>query len=441
MSANKFKPRKHLNADALISELRSTFEELPDPTPHTSEISLADALMSGFAMFSLKDPSLLAFQNRRTDENMKHIYHIKQVPCDTYMRELLDEVDPFSLAPAFTRMFAQVQRGKVLERYRFFGDSYLLLGDGVEYYRSENIHCPMCLIKHHRNGSVSYYHQMVGAVIAHPDLAEVIPLMAEPIQRQDGGTKGDCERNASKRLLERISKEHPHLHFTVTEDGLSSNGPHIKWILSLGWGYILVAKPKDHTELFARVEAAVEAGTIDTYQYTDRETGTIHCFRWLNQVPLNASHPDLLVNFLEYWEIDSQLVEQYYNSWVTHIPCHRKTVEAIKDGGRARWKVENETYNTLKNQGYHLEHNYGHGTKNLSVVFAVLMMLAFFVDQIQQLCNPLFLAAWEKCGTKKQLWEEIRTAFRAFIVLSMWELYEMAYFGYVKGRPDILNSS
>jgi hypothetical protein len=441
MTSKKFKPRKHLNPDALIAELRSTFEELPDPTPHTSNTSLADALMSGFAMFSLKDPSLLAFQKRRTDENMKRIYHINKVPCDTYMRELLDEVDPFSLSPAFTRVFAWVQRGKLLERYRFMGNSYLLLCDGVEYFRSKKIHCPMCMIKHHRNGSVSYYHQMVGAVIAHPDLAEVLPLMPEPIQRQDGGNKGDCERNASKRLLERISKEHPHLHFIVNEDGLSSNGPHIKWIQSLGWGYILVAKPNDHKELFARVEAAVEAGTIDTYQFTEPDTGTIHCFRWLNQVPLNASHPDLLVNFLEYWEIDSNLCVQYHNSWVTHIPCDRKTVETIKDGGRARWKVENEAFNTLKNQGYRFDHNFGHGKKNLSVVLAFLMMLAFLVDQIQQLSNPLFQAAWERMGTKKALWEEIRTAFRAFVIVSMWELYEVVYYGYVKVRPEIENSS
>jgi hypothetical protein len=156
---------------------------------------------------------------------------------------------------------------------------------------------------------------------------------------------------------------------------------------------------------------------------------------------LNASHPDLLVNFLEYWEIDSELQVQYHNTWVTHIECSQKTVIDVKRGGRARWKVENETFNTLKNQGYHFEHNYGHGKKNLSVVLVFLMMLAFAMDQIQQLCNPLFRAAWEKFGTKKQLWEEIRTTFRAFVIVSMWELYEVVYIGYVKGRPEIANSS
>jgi hypothetical protein len=39
-------------------------------------------------------------------------------------------------------------------------------------------------------------------------------------------------------------------------------------------------------------------------------------------------------------------------------------VEPVMRGGRARWKIENETFNTLKNQGYNFEHNYGHGKKS-----------------------------------------------------------------------------
>ena len=72
-------------------------------------------------------------------------------------------------------------------------------------------------------------------------------------------------------------------------------------------------------------------------------------------------------------------------------------------GGRARWKIENETFNTLKNQGYHFEHNYGHGKKNLPVVLAMVMLLAFFlVDQAQQRCCPLFQAARATCDYNKR---------------------------------------
>jgi hypothetical protein len=86
---------------------------------------------------------------------------------------------------------------------------------------------------------------------------------------------------------------------------------------------------------------------------------------------------------------------------VTDLRVSTRNVYTLMRGGRARWKIENETFNTLKNQGYHFEHNYGHGEQNLSVVFAMLMMLAFLVDQTQQLCCALFRAVWAKFGSKR----------------------------------------
>jgi hypothetical protein len=435
------KPRKHLTTDGLIHTLRNEFEKLPDSTPHTSNISLADTLLSGFALFSLKDPSLLAFEKRRNDDNIKTLYRVQTIPSDTYLRELLDEVEPSQLAPAYRKLFARVQRAKLLEQYRFLDDSYLLLADGVEYFRSNDIHCKTCLECHHRKGKVDYYHQMLGMVIAHPDRREVIPLMPEPIQRQDGGKKGDSERNAAKRAFRRISKEHPHLRFTIVEDALSSNGPHIELILELGWHYIIVAKPGDHVELFAQVAARIDANQSGTHCTVDPATGAYHIFRWVNQVPLNKSYSHLLVNFLEYWEVDSKMEVQYYNSWVTDVVCKASNVRDIKFGGRARWKVENETFNTLKNQGYHFEHNFGHGKQNLSVIFAMLMMLAFTVDQIQFMSNKLFQAAWDRCGSKRELWDRIRSAFRELQLASWWELYLVVAYGHIKQRPVIVMPS
>ena len=105
--------------------------------------------------------------------------------------------------------------------------------------------------------------------------------------------------------------------------------------------------------------------------------------------------------------------------------------------GRARWKIENETFNTLKNQGYGYEHNYGHGEANLSVVFALLMMLAFLVDQVLQLCDPLFQGALEKLGSKRLLWERMRSLFYEYRLRSLRELYEALYYGCDRPRPKI----
>ena len=218
--------RKHLSADALYASLRSGFGEILDHRGRESPISLADALMSGVAMFSLKDPSLLAFDGRRNDDNMRNLFGITRVPSDTQMREILDPVDPQHIRPAFDNVFSKLQRGKALESFVFHQGCYLLSLDGTGYFSSSSIHCDCCLEKTNKQTEeVTYHHQMLAAVIVHPDHREVIPLAPEPIQKQDGSDKNDCERNAAKRLLRRIRKEHPHLKLIVVEDGLASNGP------------------------------------------------------------------------------------------------------------------------------------------------------------------------------------------------------------------------
>jgi len=186
--------------------------------------------------------------------------------------------------------------------------------------------------------------------------------------------------------------------------------------------------------------SAAETGTAQVLTLLDPETGTIHHFRWLSQVPLNNSHPDLLVNFLEYWEIDKDGKVQYF-SWVTDLDLTEESVWFVMRGGRARWKIENETFNTLKNQGYQFEHNFGHGEQNLSVVFALLMMLAFLVDQVQQLCSTLFRSVWQKYGTKRLMWDRMRSLFHSFAFDSMQELFEALLAGIEKHKPVLLDGS
>ena len=155
-------------------------------------------------------------------------------------------------------------------------------------------------------------------------------------------------------------------------------------------------------------------------------------------MPLNGANADVLVNVLEYWEIKERRVT-FHGSWVTDLEVSAATVELLMRGGRARWKIENETFNTLKNQGYQLEHNFGHGQQHLSVVFGVLMLLAFLSDQMQQLCCALFRAAWHKKGSKRQLWDEMRHLFHAFVCGSMRELYETLLRGFAKQQPVLLD--
>jgi hypothetical protein len=418
--------RQHLHFDALMQLARRGFEKLPEQR-RCPAFSLADTLMAGLALFSLKDPSLLAFCRRALDYNLRSVFGLKAIPSDTQMREILDEVHPGHLRPAFGDVFRQLQRGKVLEPYVFLEGCYLVALDGVEYFRSDKIHCDHCLSCQHNNGEVSYYHQMLGAVIVHPDFPEVIPLMPEPIHRQDGHVKNDCERNAARRWIKQFRKDHPHLGIIVTEDALGSNAPHIRDLLENHIHFILGVKEGDHQHLFKQFDQRVEADQVEGVHEEDA-SGASRSWLFVNGVSINQSNQEVIVNLLVYVELDAAGVVHTW-AWVTDLNLTAENVRQVAKGGRTRWRIENETFNTLKNQGYHFEHNYGHGYKHLAEVFALLMMLAFLIDQVQQRCNPLFRKAWEKKGPKCALWEAVRQLFASFEVSSMAEIYQGIAFG------------
>ena len=431
------KMRAHLNADALFATIRKDFAKVPDHRAANASIPLADALMSGFAMFSLKDPSLLAFDERRLErpESLHGVFGVGVIPSDTQMRTILDEVAPTHLRRAFRSVFHQLQRGKVLPKLTCLGGHLLLAIDGTGIHSSENIGADYCLIKERRDGTIEYHLQMVAGAFVSPDCKEVFVLCPELIRRQDGSNKNDCERNAVRRYFVDFRREHPHLKVIVTEDGLSANAPHIKDLMAHDLRYILSAKPGDHAYMFSHIDTAAERGDVTDLILPDgKMTNRTHCFRFLNAVPLNkASEDELRVNFLEHWEVETRGEEVKVRnrfSWVTDLTITPDNAMEIMRCGRARWRIENETFNTLKNQGYNLGHNYGLGKKYLSAVFMHLMLLAFLVDQVQQLCCPLFQAARAKVSSKRSLWERIRNYFNTFIAPSMERILRMIAHGF-----------
>ncbi len=423
--------RKGLSASGMYSLLQSKSLAVPDirsQRPH--RIPLSDAIMSSVAMFALKDPSMLQFCDRVHDpvakNNLHHLFQIGQIPSDTAMREILDPVPTRDFQNFFKSLFTEAQRGKVLEGYPYLGGKYLLSIDGTGAFSSSTIHCENCCIKNHRDETKTYYHQMLAGVIVHPDKKQVIPIAPEPISNTDGSSKNDCERNAAKRLLEDFRREHPHLPVIVIEDGLASNAPHITLLNELKLSYILGCKMGDHKVLFEFVNGADSLGTVS--HFTVVENGVTHEFRFINDVSLNDSNPDCRVNFIEYKETKANGKVQHF-SWVTDIEINEDNIMQIMRGGRARWKIENETFNTLKNLGYNFEHNFGHGKQNLCNNLAVIMMLVFLVDQLQHLACKLFQKAVEKERRLSYLWDHMRGYFHTLYFKNWQELLAIMAYG------------
>ena len=221
--------------------------------------------------------------------------------------------------------------------------------------------------------------------------------------------------------MKQLRRDYPQLKFLVVEDSLAANGPHLELLKELDLRYLINVKEGDHEALFEAVQARLRAGQYEEREYTD-ERGVVHGYRFVNALPLNKTHPHLRVNYLEYWEVEGK--QERLWSWITDLWLRHDNVEPIMRGGRARWKIENETFNTLKTQGYELEHNYGHGQQHLATVFALLTLLAFLVDQAQELGCRLFQAARAHFHSRTSLWERLRALFTGFYIPDWKTLWE-----------------
>ena len=402
VSMNKY------DIDELLKILQKKFSGVKTKAGNIKSKTIQNCLMSAIAVFIFKSPSLLQFEIARGEASVSHnlrtLFGIEKVPCDTYMREVLDKVDPQDIRGGFKYLFRVLQTSKKLREFAYIDGHYLLSVDGTMHFSSGKIHCEHCCEKHHKNGTVTYHHSLVAGAFVHPDMKAVIPICPEAITKQDGDTKNDCEFNAGGRLLKDYRREHPHLKTIVIADGLYANAPYIKRLSELDLRFIIGAKSSDHKYLFEEVDQNSETQVV---KHTDSH-GTLYRYKYSNNVSLNKSNKDTKVNFLEYIEI-KETGEQLYFSWVTDILITKDNLDLLVKAARARWKIENETFNTLKNQGYHFEHNFGHGKKHLSTIFAFLMLLVFLIDQIQLIGSTTFKKALVKAKSKVYLWFRMRS--------------------------------
>lgn len=409
---------------ALVDFLGSAVETLPDDRLQDRvRVSLRDSYLSAFALFYLQDPSVLEFQRRFEDQvqsnNLRNVFGIQLIPSDTHLRDLLDRQPAAFLHAVFNEYLRRLQRSKQLQRYEFLDEGYLLTLDGSEYFSSENVHCQRCLQRHKSDGRVEYYHQILQPALVHPDLRQVLPLAPQFIRRQDGVTKQDCEINAAKRLIKDLRREHAQLKAVVVGDSLYSTMPMIAELKAHRFSFLLVAKPDDHKSLFEDIQGLRRGNRLEKF-VRPQPKGKSFVYEWVNQIALGADPKSPLVNFVQLCIFDSRGELTYRCSWVTDISLNAQNVEKMVRAARARWKIENEGFNTLKNQGYHLEHNFGHGSQHLSETLFLLNLLAYFVHQIQELVDQVYQLARAGFSSRVEFWNVMRGSFRLLMYAS-WD--------------------
>jgi hypothetical protein len=349
---------RNLNFRALLKIFQDAVIKIKDTRDQDKiQYTLLDIYNSAFALLYLQDPSLLEFQRRCQEEtqknNLETVFGVQKIPSDTQLRDVIDSHSNEPIMESFKHYFYEFQKEKQFEQYRFINKYFLVVLDGSEYFTSESINCKKCLVKKDKEGKKRYHHQILQSTLIHPEKREVIPLAPEFIRNGDGKEKQDCERNAAKRTLKRMKRDHSQLPIIIVGDSLYSNKPFLDELAKSSFSYILAAKSKDHKSLYADIDGLRRGGLLESC--IRKEKNREYIYEWTNEVCLNGNPNSPKVNFCQLSIIKNGKCT-FKNAWITDIEITEENIFDVVKGGRARWKIENEGFNTLKNHGYHLEH-------------------------------------------------------------------------------------
>lgn len=403
--------------DQLVGELRSCLAALPDKRIGTNtQYSMETIGLSAFSVFFTQSPSFLAHQRtmeqNKGSSNAQTLFQVDKIPTDNHIRDMLDPVEPETIYPVYDRVYEAFEEQGILDTFRSVHNTRLIALDGTWYFSSQsgNVQCPNCSRIEHKNGEITNYHSTITPVIVGPGKPYAIPLRPEFITPQDGNTKQDCEINAGKRWLDKNGEFYNTGNDTILGDDLYAHQPFCRRTLQNNYHFIFTCKPKSHKYLYQWLELLEEGKDIHTVKMrikNKKNKWEQHTYRCINNVPLAEGEGAMKVNWCEA-TITYKGKQTYHNAFITDWKITEKNVAGIVAAGRARWKIENENNNTLKNRGYHLEHNFGHGKKHLSSLLAALNILAFQFHSFLTFCDDAYRLIRATLPTRKTFFEHIR---------------------------------
>lgn len=408
--------------ESLMAGLRALCATLPDRRRGKNTVyAIGDIGLAAFSTFFMQCPSFLARQKAlergHGTSNCQSLFGMSNIPTDNHIRSVLDPVPPQTLFPAFAEGLAALIAGGGLARFQRPNAHVLIAFDGTEYFCSQDLSCPNCSSRARANGRTEHFHAMVSAALVAPGHDRVLPLEPEFIAPQDGGEKQDCEARAAQRWLAAHGPKYTHLKPIYLGDDLSSRQPTCEAVRAVGGHFLFTAKPSSHKTLYSWLDGAEVPSTEKKFKQGRRFV--THRYRWLEGVPIRDGEDALLVNWLEIEIVDPSGKTTYRNSFVTDLPVCKNNVDELAAAGRARWKIENESFNTLKTKGYNLEHNFGHGQQHLAAVLVTMNLIAFAMHTVADLVADAWASARQAIGARKRFFEELRTI-TAYLVFPTW---------------------
>ena len=357
----------------------------------------------------------LLLRNGSSVIKFQALFGVESFPHGDTLEATFSNLETDQMQTVVSGMTETLIRKKVLYSYRLLGIYFIVAIDGTGTIRFSRRHCPYCLTRTH-NGKTLYYHPVLEAKLVTSN-GFAFSLMTEFIENPgDKTTKQDCELKAFYRLAERLKTRFPRLPIFLSMDGLFAGGPTFDWCRRYGWKFMIVLKDDDLPSVNEEFDALSKLQPENRLAWrTGKKAQIKQVFRWVDDIAyVDSQKKEHTLSAIECLETKPGPEGQKKTTkfkWVTncHLSCKNITTLS-NDGGRMRWKIENEGFNVQKKGGYELEHAYTNHP-NSAKVFYLLLQIAHLLAQLLYKGNLLKRDFPGRFGSAKNL---------AFRLLEAW---------------------
>lgn len=363
----------------------------------------------------------LLLRNGPSISKFQSLFSVDCFPHGDTLNKTFLKLNAEQIQMVVTGMTETLIRKKILYNYRLLGSYYIVAIDGTGTISFSRPHCPNCLTRTSK-GITTYYHPVLEAKIVTSN-GFAFSLMTEFIENPGGKTtKQDCELKAFYRLAERLKIRFPRLPIILSMDGLFAGGPTFDFCNRFGWKFMIVLKDDDLSSVNEEFEGLYKLQPENRLVWhTGNELQVKQVFRWVNDIAyVDSQKNEHNLSVIECMETKPEKKGEKKTTkfkWVTNCHVSDKNITTLaNDGGRKRWKIENEGFNTQKKGGYELEHAYTNNP-NSSKVFYFLLQIAHMLAQLLYKGNLLKRNFPAGFGSAKNL---------AFRLLEAWRNARMA---------------
>ena len=388
-------------------DLFERIEEIEDYR-NKFEYELVELIVACIFMMMVKSGSRNAFNNYKYtasfEKNYRKLFKMRIPHMDT-VNNVMCKIAQNELELLKAHMIRTLLIKKVFHKFRLFNKYFMIAIDGTGIMSFSERHCDHCLTKTSKKGKTTYFHNVLEAKLICSN-GFAISLMTEWIENPEGDfEKQDAELKAFLRLASKLHKMYPRLPICITADGLYPNQTFFSVCKKYNWRYIVTFKDGNLPSVWNEVKMLREITSDNSYKETKviKKDRICSKYTWINEI----DYKGFWVNWIECIETTQQIETQEEKTHrfvhLINMEINRNKAAQISEGGRLRWKIENEGFNSQKNQGYNLQHKFSRVNLTAAKNYYQCIQIAHLINQLM-IFSKEFQGLLKGTVTIKHLW-------------------------------------